>query len=426
MRYSVCIINWNYIEILKPTIDNLRKERETVDLEIIVLDNGSKDGSPEWLKDQTDIIAILNPENVGSAIGRNQMIKIAKGDYILMLDSDILYINGSLDYLESRFKDVSPNAKCIGFNPNTFTNDLNNYKPQLPALNAPMIEHHVEFASYALTQYGLFKKDMFEEVMFDENYGVGYTCEDDDLFMQMQLYGWSVYQLECCYYHAKLTKKWWETHDLTKVNHGNRAQYFRKKWGWDRPKGENILDKTNIFKKYNYNNYFVETGSYKGEGIQKALEAKFKNIISVEITPLYFDLCVKKFKQNKNVKIIMGDSSKDLGNIISKIKSSITFWLDGHYTENTTLFSEEAGWFPLMQELEAIKNHKIKKHTIIVNDMRCFHESYLYFNKHNITKQAIINKILEINTKYQITYVDGYNERNELVKDMILVAQVYS
>lgn len=186
------------------------------------------------------------------------------------------------------------------------------------------------------------------------------------------------------------------------------------------------MDKKNIFKKYNYNNYFVETGSYKGEGIQKALDAKFKNIISVEITPLYFDLCVKKFKQDKNVKIIMGDSSKDLGNIISKIKAPITFWLDGHYTENTTLFSEEAGWFPLMQELEAIKNHKIKKHTIIINDMRCFHESYLYFNKHNIAKQAIINKILEINPKYQISFIDGYNERNELVKDMILVAQVYS
>jgi glycosyltransferase involved in cell wall biosynthesis len=124
MNFSVCVINWNWLEVLQPTIDNLRKERETVDLEIIVLDNGSVDGSAEWLKNQSDIIIICNENNLGSAIGRNQMIDIAKGDYILMLDSDILYINGSLEYFKNRFNDLDDNAKCIGFNPNHFTNKL--------------------------------------------------------------------------------------------------------------------------------------------------------------------------------------------------------------------------------------------------------------------------------------------------------------
>jgi len=232
MKYSICIINWNWLEILKLTIDKLRLERNTVDFEVIVLDNGSNDGSADWLREQSDIITILNTENLGSAIGRNQMIKIAKGDYILMLDSDILYLNGSLEYFASRFNELDSNAKCVGFNPNYFTNNLNNYKAQLPKLDSILKKHHTSFASYALTQYGLFKQDMFNSVMFDENYVVGYGCEDDDLYFQMQLLGWDVYQTDCLYYHAKETEKWNKRHVLSEVNYYDRAGYFREKWNW--------------------------------------------------------------------------------------------------------------------------------------------------------------------------------------------------
>lgn len=232
MMFSVCIINMNWLEVLKPCIENLRKERENVDLEIIVLDNNSEDGSQEWLKEQNDLIIILNNENLGSAIGRNQMIKIAKGDYILMLDSDIIYINGSLEYLANRFNELDNNAMCIGFNPNHFTNDFNTYTGELPCKNYALKKHHVSFASYALTQYGLFKKEMFDKCMFDENYVAGYGCEDDDLFLQMQQFGWDVYQVDCNYYHAKETDKWNKRHVLSEVNYYDRAAYFRQKWNW--------------------------------------------------------------------------------------------------------------------------------------------------------------------------------------------------
>jgi glycosyltransferase involved in cell wall biosynthesis len=232
MKFSVCVINWNYLEVLQPCIQNLRRERETVDLEIIVVDNGSVDGSAEWLAQQDDLITILNKENLGSSVGRNQMIKIAQGDYILMIDSDIIYINGSLEYFASRFSELDNNAKCIGFNPNHFTNVLKDYVAELPDLKQPLKKHHTSFASYALTQYGLFKRDMFEECMFDENYAAGYGCEDDDLYFQMQVLGWDVYQLDCKYYHAKQTDKWNKNHVLTEVNYYDRASYFRTKWNW--------------------------------------------------------------------------------------------------------------------------------------------------------------------------------------------------
>lgn len=231
MKYSVCIINWNWLEILKLSIENLRKES---DLEIIVLDNGSEDGSKEWLQWQSDIISICLDKNMGSCIGRNKMIDIAKGDYILLLDSDILYINGSLEYLRKRFNDCNNNTMCIGWNPFNFTNDLLSYKPCLPKENESMNLHVLgdAYSTFALTQYGLFKREVFDKCRFDENLLIGWGFEDNDLYRQMQLYNWDVRNIYCLYYHAKHTDKWFKSHkDLQSVNYYERGKYFLEKWG---------------------------------------------------------------------------------------------------------------------------------------------------------------------------------------------------
>lgn len=181
---------------------------------------------------------------------------------------------------------------------------------------------------------------------------------------------------------------------------------------------KNMSGNFNVFGKYTYNDFFVETGSYKGQGIDFALESGFKSIVSIEITELYYKLCKEKYKDNKGVIIVLGDSSKVLKSIISKINKSITFWLDGHYCEPTTTFSNEAGWFPILQELDAIKQHKIKNHTILIDDWRCFDRSYPYYTQHNISQEMIKNKILEINSNYKFSYEDGYTPND------VFVAQV--
>jgi hypothetical protein len=171
----------------------------------------------------------------------------------------------------------------------------------------------------------------------------------------------------------------------------------------------------NIFKKYVDSDIFIETGSYYGKGIDWALEAGFETIISIEITDYYYKLCKEKYRDNKNVTIILGDSSKVLHTIIKKINKNIVFWLDGHYTEQTTNFSDDAGWFPIIKELEAIKKHKINNHTILIDDWRCFDSSYCYYNKHKISQDVIKNKIMEINPNYKISFEDGYIESDILI-----------
>lgn len=169
------------------------------------------------------------------------------------------------------------------------------------------------------------------------------------------------------------------------------------------------LKNTSIFRK-NLNPYFVETGSYIGEGIMFALHAGFKKIISIEIADKYYDICANRYASNKNVTIIKGDSAYMLFDAIKDINENITFWLDGHHSCGDTGLG--AYWSPLIQELKQIKQHPIKTHTIIIDDVRCWRE----FNPvHGFTINECIEIVKEINKDYTFTYADGFEKEDILI-----------
>ena len=164
-----------------------------------------------------------------------------------------------------------------------------------------------------------------------------------------------------------------------------------------------------------FNYYFVETGTNSGDGVNFALRAGFPEIISIEIRQEAFAIVRDQFSRNKNVTIILGDSGQVLYDAIKDLNKPITFWLDGHIGEPTPGCVK---YTPLFEELEQIKRHQIKHHTIIIDDMLCCNG--ILFDYH--TKQDIIEKIKEINVNYIITYVDGGDDAE--VKDNIMVAYV--
>lgn len=125
---------------------------------------------------------------------------------------------------------------------------------------------------------------------------------------------------------------------------------------------------TENFKKYK-TDLFIETGSYLGDGIQQALEADYEKIISIELSDRYFKESTERFISEPKVTVVQGDSYKVLPVILNEINTKATFWLDGHHSCGDTALGDY--WAPLMKELNAIKNHKIKDHTIMIDDMRC-------------------------------------------------------
>lgn len=172
-----------------------------------------------------------------------------------------------------------------------------------------------------------------------------------------------------------------------------------------------------IFEKYNKNNIFIETGSLFGCGISRAITYGYKKIISIELADYYYWHCKEKFKTYEDqVTIIHGDSGVVLGKIIEEFDEPITFWLDGHYSGGAESgVPETAGEgkeSPLFAELECIKNHKIKNHVLLVDDMT---KDLIPFVK---------AKILEINKNYKIEVLVCPIDNDPNIYKNLLVASI--
>ncbi len=121
MKLSIVILSYNTKHLtlvcLKSIISQYRPELEKKELEIIVVDNASSDGSLREisvLKSQvSNLIIIQNKENVGFGRGCNLGAKNAKGKYILFLNSDTSVLDkGFLSMAE--FLDKNPNVGILG------------------------------------------------------------------------------------------------------------------------------------------------------------------------------------------------------------------------------------------------------------------------------------------------------------------------
>lgn len=172
---------------------------------------------------------------------------------------------------------------------------------------------------------------------------------------------------------------------------------------------DKVLNTNQLFKKYKDNhNILFETGTHHGDGVNNALKAGFNKVISVEILPELHEECVNRFseeiKENK-VHLFLGDSNEKIKEMLELINEPAFFFLDGHFNNGE----------PLWKELEEIKNHSIKTHTIVVDDIPN------YFGNGEKVKE----KILEINSNYVFTHEDSYNSgTGKIHRNHQLISQI--
>jgi GT2 family glycosyltransferase len=89
MKLSVIIVNYNVKHFLEQCLHSVYKAAKGIDTEIFVVDNNSVDGSAQLIREKfPDLHFIENKENVGFSRANNQAIRIATGEYILLLNPD--------------------------------------------------------------------------------------------------------------------------------------------------------------------------------------------------------------------------------------------------------------------------------------------------------------------------------------------------
>jgi probable glycosyltransferase len=105
MDVSIIIVNYNTLRLTRDCIESIKEKTHGVDYEIIVVDNGSTDGSRELFENNRDVVYIYSAKNGGFGYGNNIGIKHAKGKYLLFLNSDTLLLNNAIkefyDYAET-------------------------------------------------------------------------------------------------------------------------------------------------------------------------------------------------------------------------------------------------------------------------------------------------------------------------------------
>ncbi len=117
---SVVVVNWNTQDILRDCLRSIYEQCGEIDLEVIVIDNASTDGSVEMVKkDFPQVTLIENPQNRGFAAANNQGIAVAQGRYVMLLNSDTVILDKAVEKTIS-FADAHPKAAVMGcrvFNP---------------------------------------------------------------------------------------------------------------------------------------------------------------------------------------------------------------------------------------------------------------------------------------------------------------------
>jgi GT2 family glycosyltransferase len=96
MLFSVVIPTYNRVHLLARTLDSVWRQRFT-DFEVVVVDDGSNDGTREYLRSFGGRIRIMQQANGGPGAARNAGVRAASGKYVALLDSDDLWFPWTLN-----------------------------------------------------------------------------------------------------------------------------------------------------------------------------------------------------------------------------------------------------------------------------------------------------------------------------------------
>jgi GT2 family glycosyltransferase len=242
-RVTIIVLTCGNLPFTRQCLESLLDNTPWPDLELIVVDNGSTDGTPDYLRAMSHGVdgfrTILNPRNLGFARGVNQGVREATGTVIVLLNNDTVVTRGWLEGLAGHLL-ADPARAMVG----PVTNSVGN-EAQVDAdyttieeleLFAVRRRREFEGRTFEIPMLTLFcvamRRGLFDEVgMLDERFEVG-MFEDDDLCRRIRSAGRTIVCCEDVFVHHahSATFRSFSREEYLGVFAANRKRY-EEKWG---------------------------------------------------------------------------------------------------------------------------------------------------------------------------------------------------
>lgn len=213
---SIAIPSWNTRDLLDQCLSSLYDTMSGADFEVIVIDNGSHDGSPDMVETKYPQAQVIrNPHNLGFAAACNLGFKYSTGRYFLLLNSDTIVLDGAIRRMLA-FMETHPDAGLSGCRLLNGDGSLQRSCSKFPNLLTELYDalylskifpRSRVFGSYAMTYWDfketrevdfaggsclIARREAIEEVgLLDEGYFM-YT-EEADWCYRMWERNWKVY-----------------------------------------------------------------------------------------------------------------------------------------------------------------------------------------------------------------------------------------
>jgi GT2 family glycosyltransferase len=230
---SFVILNYNGKELTERCIDSLTCCISGYNYEIIVVDNGSNDGSVEHLKNKFPSITIIEEGYNKFIVAYNDGVKEAKGEWVFLLNNDMVFKGNFLAPLLEYISDkdlFTVGSKMLSFE-GKFEKGANIAKFRFGYLWLKTKEVDKLTPSIYIGTHGLFRKEMFLELRgFDIIYSPFYS-EDLDLCYRAWKKGWKIFvEPSSVIYHKHMTtiNKFFDRKYILRINARNHLIFLWK------------------------------------------------------------------------------------------------------------------------------------------------------------------------------------------------------
>ncbi len=231
MNISVSIIIpvFNQLHFTKGCLDSLRACG--AGSEVIVIDNGSLDGTSEFLASHPGITVISNAENLGCAAAWNQGVMASHCQWVAILNNDILlspgWLEGLLAFAEEKHLDIVSPAFREGECNYDITTYARDFVKRMAAVSRMGVAQGICF---------MVRRTVFDTVgLFDENFRIG-QFEDTDFYRRAAAAGFHLGTTGASFIHhfGSVTQNAVKRSGDTNPYAAENRAYFQRKWklGW--------------------------------------------------------------------------------------------------------------------------------------------------------------------------------------------------